>query len=913
MSKGGVGDVPMEQLLQELPLEDSNLVPLDVLVERLSNLAYQTIQSLADTLPSLTSHAKRAKIFSTAIELRKIFVKLLVIARWSKDLEMLNRARNVVGLLVEQQWAHEDVFSGLTQVRKILPNARIFDADLVTAIDVLRTGTYMRLPKAIKDSTVPLEPMTNSEALDVMAQLDVVLQERLACSELTPLGLYMTKIESGKAYFEAPGLYSVCLTTSGPGENDRWWLLEFSFVDEVPASENLDAIFTEPYLDHIYNTSDSILGQSVSTEDTRPALARLHDFLEQESLQRQLHILHHQLENMIRFNWGSHIRFMLNVETRSLEIVYWTSQSVGATKRTEKTLLQGHLTLALKKKERIGKDKIISEILSGSDVASISSSIEITWSTDERIQSYLTPEERHIHLKNLDAEELVLSTIQMHSKALMNFLQEQITSHKGLRAGSSSFCTLRMHAGCGYEPRNSLQLHVTETVKIILFVSVITGRLGLKMLEDIEGVDGLSLSLSQSHDVSLLRLADQINANISHLTEQIFTFKLQCLRTDVQAQASWLGLPYLTSVVLGPGELKKLGISDGHPLLFLPLNVIPGFYLMLYFAPGRPLSMALVSIMTQNDEGKSMQTVNSVKWLDKEQLSQYSVSGQDLIHIPRRNVPDTVTMTSQYEGIQSKELELALLYCIATVVYSQLEEQFRLKLVPFVLVGATTNVPAPLESSADPLLSSLCIHAKELLGPCAGLASPNVSLQICDWWLPARRRVEFNIKLHLETALREENVSLFEGATLNLQTGVLKFTCKDLTTVLDIFYQYWDRAARMCLLINCISQYPGKGLNVSLKSVEYEHVRFSYEPTDKEAQKLCLSAAVKFYGPSQTNGQLFSLAFSVDADENGNKDIVGRNPHSLIATVLGCILDSLAKEGMDIWLSMFNVCYFTKC
>ncbi|WFD26358.1 mediator complex subunit [Malassezia nana] len=246
MSDGDVSRVPMEQLLQELPLEDSNLVPLNVLVERLSNLAYQNIQNLGDTLPSLSSHAKRAKIFSTAIELRKIFVKLLVIVRWSKDVEMLNRARNVIGLLVEQQWAHEDVFSGLTQVRKILPNARIFDADLVTAIDVLRTGTYMRLPKAIKDSTVPQDPMSDSEALDVMSQLDLVLRERLACSELAPLGLYLTKIESGKAYFEAARLYNICLTTSGPAEDDRWWLLEFSFVDQVSASDNLNEILTEP-------------------------------------------------------------------------------------------------------------------------------------------------------------------------------------------------------------------------------------------------------------------------------------------------------------------------------------------------------------------------------------------------------------------------------------------------------------------------------------------------------------------------------------------------------------------------------------------------------------------------------------------------------------------------------------------
>ena len=164
--------VPEEELLQELPLEQSDLLPLNALVERVSNNAYQTLQSLSDTLPSLSNDAKKAKVFATAMDLRKQFIKLLVLVRWSKDVELLNKTRNIIALLVDQQWAHEDVFSGLTQVRKILPNARICDADLVTAIDVIRTGTYQRLPASIRDSTVPRVPMSNPQVLDVLRALD---------------------------------------------------------------------------------------------------------------------------------------------------------------------------------------------------------------------------------------------------------------------------------------------------------------------------------------------------------------------------------------------------------------------------------------------------------------------------------------------------------------------------------------------------------------------------------------------------------------------------------------------------------------------------------------------------------------------------------------------------------------------
>ena len=186
--------VTLEQLLQELPLEDGGLVPLAVIVERITNSAYQVIQSLSDTLPSLSSDAKRAKIFTTALELRRLFVKLLVIVRWTKDANLLHRARNVVALLVEQQWAHEDAFSGLTQVRKILPNARMSDADFVTAIDVLCTGTYQRLPASIKDSTVMPTPLNNEEARSIMANLDRILRARLAWTESIPMKLRLQRL-----------------------------------------------------------------------------------------------------------------------------------------------------------------------------------------------------------------------------------------------------------------------------------------------------------------------------------------------------------------------------------------------------------------------------------------------------------------------------------------------------------------------------------------------------------------------------------------------------------------------------------------------------------------------------------------------------------------------------------------------
>lgn len=255
-----IENIPLAQLEQELPLEEADLVSLAALVEHLANYGYESLQNLAETLPSLPSSSKRAKIFNTALDVRKQFIKLLVLSRWSKDVTDLQKARNIIALLSEQQWQHEDVFAGLTDIRKILPNARMRNADLPTAIDVLQTGTYRRLPASIKDMAVAPKPFTDEQVLAIVTRLEDALRTRMACREHVPAPLSDYSIRDGKVHFRVQGLFEAALTASSGGRDEeadahiqstlpaadgastiqgaasadtsaehRWWLLDLSF------------------------------------------------------------------------------------------------------------------------------------------------------------------------------------------------------------------------------------------------------------------------------------------------------------------------------------------------------------------------------------------------------------------------------------------------------------------------------------------------------------------------------------------------------------------------------------------------------------------------------------------------------------------------------------------------------------
>ncbi len=137
------------------------------------------------------------------------------------------------------------------------------NADLPTAIDVLQTGTYRRLPASIKDLAVALKPFTDDEALAIVARLEDALRTRMACRELVPAPLSDYSIRDGKVHFHVQGLFEAQLTASSGGQNsavdahvqsgisisdrpasasidDRWWLLDLSF-DVTPTGSCADS------------------------------------------------------------------------------------------------------------------------------------------------------------------------------------------------------------------------------------------------------------------------------------------------------------------------------------------------------------------------------------------------------------------------------------------------------------------------------------------------------------------------------------------------------------------------------------------------------------------------------------------------------------------------------------------------
>lgn len=58
--------------------------------------------------------------------------------------------QNVTAFLMDQNRQFDEVISGLQYAKDNLDSARLRNHDLLTSLDVLTTGSYRRLPSAIK-------------------------------------------------------------------------------------------------------------------------------------------------------------------------------------------------------------------------------------------------------------------------------------------------------------------------------------------------------------------------------------------------------------------------------------------------------------------------------------------------------------------------------------------------------------------------------------------------------------------------------------------------------------------------------------------------------------------------------------------------------------------------------------------
>ncbi|KAI9359223.1 mediator complex subunit MED14-domain-containing protein [Zopfochytrium polystomum] len=209
-----------------LPRVDHNMVPVREVIGRMIQQSYAELQTMVETLPNTDDMERKATILKYSTRTRQQFIKLLVLVRWSKNAESIQKLQDIIAFLDHQDNCFRDAADFLAIIHEETKRARDPNFDIPTAVDILTTGKYERLPTVIKKSIIPPAPLTQPEIKETIKKTEEIMRMRVLVDEVIPQPFRENmRIENGCTIFRIEDELEVALTLDGSDKSLRRWLI----------------------------------------------------------------------------------------------------------------------------------------------------------------------------------------------------------------------------------------------------------------------------------------------------------------------------------------------------------------------------------------------------------------------------------------------------------------------------------------------------------------------------------------------------------------------------------------------------------------------------------------------------------------------------------------------------------------
>eukprot|EP01027_Heterolobosea_sp_BB2_P008892 GEZU01013180.1.p1 GENE.GEZU01013180.1~~GEZU01013180.1.p1 ORF type:complete len:937 (+),score=130.86 GEZU01013180.1:167-2977(+) len=231
--------MPPQFVLPPPPPITNQTVSLHTLVQQIVQRASSTItDDLRERLQDASPDEKKRQLWSYFVETREKFIRLLVALRWKEKLPHLQTCKALLEAVDTQSAAFESTANALYDT-----DSRIRDEwepvyDIPTAIDVLTTGSYPRLPQSLqvvlKSGTDNiLSKFTQDDWRKVVDRLTDVIRMTLL-AETLPHNFAVKSIRDGRVTLFAKDEFEITLTLEGPTPSQFFWriLKLIIFVNE---------------------------------------------------------------------------------------------------------------------------------------------------------------------------------------------------------------------------------------------------------------------------------------------------------------------------------------------------------------------------------------------------------------------------------------------------------------------------------------------------------------------------------------------------------------------------------------------------------------------------------------------------------------------------------------------------------
>jgi hypothetical protein len=312
-------------------VSDAHYLPMATLVGRTAqncwNDLYQLVDQLSDiAIPvqsadpgrplsySLQSNNqtkanldKKDRILNFASEQKAVFIKLLVLLQWSKNVHDVSKTISLNWWLQEQRDAYSAACNLLYTFKFIATSWQTPNPDIRTAGEILSLQRAASLSDLGYHKT---KRLSKRRMISTLHRLNNILTARLALEPFIPMPMRRYRIHDGRVTFTVPDEFEVDLSILEEDDASPYRAVDFRFL--ITPSPKLSA-----------NLRAHVEGQ-IDAKLASDGLAGCYEFLHQLSLSNHLSELHRQALDLARNRWAGSLR--VELIRRSLIIQYWAER-----------------------------------------------------------------------------------------------------------------------------------------------------------------------------------------------------------------------------------------------------------------------------------------------------------------------------------------------------------------------------------------------------------------------------------------------------------------------------------------------------------------------------------------------------------------------------------------------------------
>ncbi|KAJ1657477.1 mediator complex subunit [Dispira simplex] len=327
----------------ELPRVEQRVIPLRLLIEKLVQQSYADLVTLNEVVGDKAHTDGRPLLVQYIHHTRKQFLKLLVALRWWRNTPQLQRCYDIIQYLQRQNDQFNQTVNALHGVAMGMAHAKVRNYDVLTAVDVLSTGTYQRLPHVIREQYLLPAPLKPPAITSILAQLGDAIRLRLLFQETLPKAMRRYTIENGRVVFTVPGEFRISLTLYDLQPDTPFHVVDLDLlvhsdgqlVSFIPPRMNLHdkLLLMEQAQKSLLPEPAGEPGSSTVEDITRSPLplVRLYRTLHLVCVSWQLDILYTQALHLLQGRWEHMIRVQRDDLNTYLRIEYWTKVPTATT------------------------------------------------------------------------------------------------------------------------------------------------------------------------------------------------------------------------------------------------------------------------------------------------------------------------------------------------------------------------------------------------------------------------------------------------------------------------------------------------------------------------------------------------------------------------------------------------------